>query len=110
MINDREMKLARLALDPAAQKGEIDNAAIMFFRSLRGRGIMAEQFRIGNTSEQNKRKKNIFPDWGKNANLPFDAIDHTYLRWILRVWFPKLDDEGKQSWSWLKVEIEEYLS
>ena len=110
MINDREMKFVRLALDPAAHKGEIDNAATMFFHSLRARGILPDQFRIGATSQTNSKRRYIFPDWGKYANKPFDQIERSYLYWINRVWYAKLDDEGKASWKWLFEEINGYLT
>ena len=42
IYNDREQKLIRLALDPGAADGELQNAAIMIFISLKNRGIMAD--------------------------------------------------------------------
>jgi hypothetical protein len=109
MINDKEMKFIRLALDPSAHKGEIENAAVMLINSLRARGVMADQFRIGMTSVQNSKRKYVFPDWGKNASKEFDDIDPSYLQWILRKWFPSLDEDGQSGWQWLRKDIEEYL-
>jgi uncharacterized protein (DUF3820 family) len=39
-----EQKLLRLGLDPAAHQGEVDNCGAMLLRSLRKRGVNAEQF------------------------------------------------------------------
>ena len=36
-MNDKEEKLFRLALDPAAQPGEADNAAVALIRLMRAR-------------------------------------------------------------------------
>lgn len=52
-FTDQEKKLATLALDAAAQKGEIDNGAAMFFRSLRSRSIKIDQLANGSTSGAN---------------------------------------------------------
>ena len=112
IYNDREQKLIRLALDPGAADGELQNAAVMIFRSLKNRGIMADALLNGKASsfhQQSKSSRYIFPDWGKNAGKPFDLIERQYLYWIIRVWYAKLDEDGKQSWRWLNDEILEYL-
>jgi hypothetical protein len=41
-ITDKEQKLLALALNESAAEGEITNAAVMFFRSLRERGVKAD--------------------------------------------------------------------
>ncbi len=41
-ITDQEQKLLRLALNDAAAEGEITNAAVMFIKSLRARGVKAD--------------------------------------------------------------------
>lgn len=41
-ITDLEQKFLRLALDSAAEDGEIRNASVMFFKSLRARGVKAD--------------------------------------------------------------------
>lgn len=112
IYNEREQKLIRLALDPGAAPGELQNAAMMVFKSLKARGIMADAL-FGNQPPPPppppKSPKYIFPDWGKYAGMPFDQIERSYFHWLLRVWFPKLDDEGRKSWNWLQTEITEYL-
>src|SRR5260221_4021267 len=40
---EKEMKLIRLALDPAAQPGEISNAAIALIRAWRDRAVKPEE-------------------------------------------------------------------
>ena len=109
MINEREKKFLRLALDPAAKKGEIDNAAVAFVNSLRSRGVMAEQFFTNGASVSNSKYHYIFP-WGKHKGLHFDQIEPGYLSWVNRVWYPGLDDEGKDKYSTLYKEIKEYLA
>lgn len=110
MINEREKKFIRLALDPAAKKGEIDNAAVMFINSLRARGIMADQLDLTpGASVANSKFKYIFP-WGQHKHKHFDEIDPGYLRWVNRVWYLKLDDEGKDRYKILYNEIKDYLS
>jgi hypothetical protein len=109
MINEREKKFLRLALDPAAKKGEIDNAAVALVNSLRSRGVMPEQFFVNGASVSNSKFRFIFP-WGQHSGKHFDEIDPGYLRWVNRVWYPKLDDEGKDKYSTLYKEIKEYLA
>jgi len=110
MINAREKKCAALALDPGAKEGEIDAAACAFFRSLRARGIIASQFDLTpGASVKNNELRFYFPNWGKHAGLHFDQIDPSYLRWVRRIWYTRLDDEGKEKWSYLMDEIEEYF-
>jgi len=110
MINEREKKFMRLALDPAAMKGEIENAAVMFFSSLRARGVMANQFDLTpGANVANSKYRFIFP-WGQHAGKHFDQIEPGYLRWVNRVWYPKLDEEGKDKYTTLHNEIKEYLS
>ena len=85
MLNDTEIKLLRLALDKGAATGEIDNAAVMFVRKLRERGISADDF-INQMSEENnivqcRRTKMTFGKYEGEmlADIPLD-----YLIWVLR--------------------------
>lgn len=110
MINEREKKFIRLALDPAAKKGEIDNAAVMFINSLRARGVTPEKLDLTpGANVANNKKRYTFPNWGKHKNQHFDQIDPSYLLWVKHKWYPNLDDEGKRSWAYLYNEIEEYM-
>jgi hypothetical protein len=49
-FTDQEKKLATLALDAAAAKGEIDNGAAMFFRSLRNRSVKIADLANGSSA------------------------------------------------------------
>jgi|KBSMisStandDraft_5_1062788.scaffolds.fasta_scaffold04137_5 hypothetical protein len=116
MFNEREQKLIRLALDPGAHDGEIQNASVMVFRSLIARGIMADVLINGVANSKPKsvwerEPRYIFPNWQRSkwANMPFAEIDPSYLRWVVRVWYAKLDDEGKQEWMWLVNDIIEFF-
>jgi hypothetical protein len=113
MFNEREQKLIRLALDPGAHDGEIQNASVMVFRSLIARGIMADVLINGVINKPKsvwKREPTyIFPHWGKWSGRSFAEIDPSYLRWVVRVWYAKLDDEGKQEWMWLVNDIIEFF-
>lgn len=63
-LSEIETKLLRLAFDPAAHQGEIDNAAERFFRILRKRGVTADQF-INNGSSNNS-----------SSNANYEALYH----------------------------------
>jgi hypothetical protein len=47
MLNDREKKFLEIAINSGSQPGEADNAATLFFRSLRKRGVTIVQFTEG---------------------------------------------------------------
>ena len=57
IYNEREQKLIRLALDPGAAHGELQNAAMMVFKSLKARGIMADAL-FGNQPPPLLRRQN----------------------------------------------------
>jgi hypothetical protein len=73
-FTDRELKLLRLFLDPAASTGEIDNASSKFVRSLRSRGVRAEAIEaaIGGTlfPSEPEAVKYSRPDYGR-CRMPF---------------------------------------
>jgi uncharacterized protein (DUF3820 family) len=110
MLTEMEMKLMRLALDPSAQVGEVQNAAVMFFNSLRKRGITYD-FLNGAAKQSKppqKYKTRIMP-FGKHKGMEFDDIEPNYLRWVYNKWHPQLDNEGQKDWMHLMRDIEDYF-
>jgi hypothetical protein len=112
MLTDTETKMMRLALDPGAKVGEIQNAAVMFFNSLRKRGITFDILNGKPQSQPQQQKQQHRPKimpFGKHRGMEFDDIDPSYLRWVHNKWFPQLDDEGKSTWNFLMRDIEDYF-
>lgn len=104
--------MMRLALDPGAQVGEVQNAAVMFFTSLRKRGITFDILN-GKPQQQQQRpqpqpKPKTMP-FGKHRGMQFDDIDPSYLRWVYNKWFRQLDEEGQKTWGFLMKDIEDYF-
>jgi len=114
-----EIKLIRLALDPSAQIGEVQNASIMFFSSLRKRGVTFEGFAPGASSKpgsvntarpkQQQQSPGITMPFGKHRGKELDDIEPDYLRWVYNKWYPGLNAEGQKSWQWLLDAIENYF-
>jgi hypothetical protein len=116
-----EIKLVMLALDPSAQVGEIQNASIMFFNSLRKRGITSEGFGVtpgpaAKPTAANKPKpkpqqqrSGVTMPFGKHMGKEFHEIDPQYLQWVHNKWIPGLDDAGQKDWQWLATAIEQYF-
>jgi hypothetical protein len=75
-LTDKELKLLRLGLDPAAKEGEIQGASRKLFDSLRLRGVTAQQVEASlsgqslnhNTGSDEYRRSR--PDFGKCV-IPF---------------------------------------
>jgi hypothetical protein len=88
MFTAVEEKLLRLALDEAAQPGEVCNSAVKFVESLRRRGVKAEAF------TRPLQPPELFPtklDRARVLKMPFgrhrgrrlDVIEPDYLKWAL---------------------------
>lgn len=92
-FSDKEQKLLRLALDDAAAKGEVENCAILFIRSLRKRHATIDEFLGADNdgAELNGDDEPAPVDWGKTVmslgkhrGKIFNDIDPGYLRWLQR--------------------------
>jgi len=94
MLSERERKLLQLGLGIGAYNGEIDNAAVMFFRSLRARGVNAEQIEEATGPTSVVSPGDVIytrPDYGltqmrfgKHKGELFKDIPPAYLGWLLR--------------------------
>jgi hypothetical protein len=114
MIDELERKLIRLALDPAAQPGEIANCARMLIHHWRKRGVSAEEI-FGTNGGQ-------LPPWapdyglcvmpfGKYKRKQFKDISPRYFKeWILP-WLKSkpADDKYAEANARLIDEIEHFL-
>jgi hypothetical protein len=88
-FTDREMKLLRLVLDPAASTGEIQNGALKLAQSLRARRVKADA--IEAATFEDKTFAMTRPDYGK-CQMPFGQfkgkplaeIRPDYLQFLLR--------------------------
>jgi hypothetical protein len=86
MLTEQQQKLMRLALDPAAQPGEIANAARMVVEQWRKEGLTLEQI----FGENGQRPPEYWaPDYGlctmpfgKHKGKEFKDIPPSYLRWL----------------------------
>jgi hypothetical protein len=115
MFNEKEMKLWRLALNPGALQGEVDNAAMMIINSLRQRKFNPEELNGAKPQQQHYRpRQDKQTHWG-TTKMPFGKykgemlqdIDIDYLHWVIG-WI--YGDEGReQKFSWLVTTIEKYL-
>ena len=92
-FTERELKLVRLFLDPAASAGEIRNAATKFAESLRNRKVQAETiaaFEGALSASKPSPVRYSRPDYGRcrmpfgrNKGKPFTDIEPSYLQFIL---------------------------
>lgn len=121
MFTDRERKLLRTALGQGAYDGEIDNAAVMLLRSLRSRGVSAEQVEniqpgAGETiyveTPQSKPDYGLcIFSWGnKHRGELLKDIPPNYLHWAVK-WIR--EDQGRMNHAKLAqslIEIEAFLA
>jgi hypothetical protein len=84
-----EQKLIKLGLNSAAHPGEVDNAGAMLFRSLRQRGVSAEQM-IASYAQQTSAMRQLeaargrVVDFGKFRGKTVGEVPGWYLRWALK--------------------------
>jgi Putative quorum-sensing-regulated virulence factor len=84
LLDPRERKLLRLALDRAAEPGEIRNAAVKLIESWRCRGVAVEHFDEKTatlTIESDYARKII--GFGRYCGERIIDLPHDYLRWIV---------------------------
>jgi hypothetical protein len=84
LLDERERKLLRLALDRAVQPGELRNAAEALIKSWRERGVTVEDFdeeRQTLTIEIDHGRK-IVP-FGKYEGQRVGDVPHSYLKWLV---------------------------
>ncbi len=62
-ITDQEKKLLSLALNDAAAEGEITNAAVMFIKSLRARGVKADAVNQAQVARPMPFPNVVFTTW-----------------------------------------------
>jgi hypothetical protein len=120
MLTDREQKFLELALNAGSLPGEADNAAVLFFRSLRKRGVGIGQFTecIGSLNGSGAPPPiKSAPDFGM-CTMPWRKSKHygkmfmdippsdliSSLRWINE------DPERAKSMATLAIQIQGFLN
>jgi uncharacterized protein (DUF3820 family) len=89
VFTDVEVKLLRLGLDRAAHPGEVDACAVQLFRSLRRRGLTAEDLlrrsaqAIWAARELAAARGRVIT-FGKYRGKTIGEIPMSYLRWALK--------------------------
>jgi hypothetical protein len=91
LFSEREEKLIRLGLDPAASAGEVANSATALFQSLRKRAVRPEaliegaELRVPSWSDAAlERAARVKMPFGKHKGREIGVIEPGYLRWCLR--------------------------
>lgn len=123
-FNEQEMKFLRLALDPGAHEGEIDNATAKLIQSLRVRLAKPEDFEKktsqsspGGQSSPGAKQSNSGVDWGATkfnfGKMRGQAIQDAtpdYLLWCYD-WINNNEDEGlKDRYKNVALAIGKYLN
>lgn len=109
-LTELEQKLMRLALDPAAAPGEIENCARKLFE--RRRGLTVEQI-LGDPQPAAAGPEYWAPDYGlcvmpfgKHKTKEFKDIPPSYLRWLKQ----ELEQSPNQKFPGLLEEITKFLN
>jgi hypothetical protein len=89
VFTETEQKLIRLALDPAAQPGEVDVCATKLFGSLRRRGTRAEQiiqsFATATwAAREMSSARGYVMSFGRYRGHTVGELPLGYIRWALR--------------------------
>lgn len=117
LLNEREMKLLRLALDDSALEGEVDNAAVALISSLRVRKAKAEDFSRETSASPGggSTKPKNGPDWGsvkftfgKMKGRPIEEADPSYLLWC-RDWIRSGDEDLETRYGNIAKAIDKFL-
>jgi len=109
LFSEREMKLWRLALDPGAKKGEIENAMVMIGNSLRSRNFKTEQLGFPSVPKVEDWGATIMPlkkHKGKTIR-EIAMTDPSYLSWCLH-WVKDGDEELQHKFKFLIVAINNF--
>jgi uncharacterized protein (DUF3820 family) len=111
-LTELEQKLMRLALDPAAAPGEIENCARKLFEQWRKRGLTIEQI-LGEPQAAAANPEYWAPDYGlcvmpfgKHKTKEFKDIPPSYLRWLKQ----ELEQSPNQKFPNLLEEITNFLN
>jgi uncharacterized protein (DUF3820 family) len=89
IFTETEQKLLQLGLNSAAQPGEVDNCGAMLLRSLRRRGVSAEQIVASMTqatwaTRELMAARGRVVDFGKYKGKTVGEVPPDYLEWALR--------------------------
>jgi hypothetical protein len=122
-FTEKEQKLFALAMDPAAKKGEIENAAAALIKSLRDRGIDAHSGEHKsftpkqappppppNTKSHEKWSSEDWPGtivmgFGKHKGKRLAEIDPSYMRWCLNNWDHDRSGDLLAAMAWLLEDL-----
>ena len=118
MLTELEQKLIRLALDPAAAPGEIQNCAIKLVEFWRKRGLTVEQVFGANGAGAQLVQQYWAPDYGlcvmnfgKHKGKEFKDIPPSYFHWLLaKLKTEPADPRYRDSNARLISEIENFLN
>lgn len=109
VYNDYEMKLWRLALDPGAMKGEIDNSAVKLIESFRKRNLKPEDLGVPPVVASVDWGSTICPfkKWRGKTISEIALSEPDYLAWIID-WIENGDEELQQKFRFFVVAINNF--